>query len=238
MSDSQSHIFTVHQILAFACSAQRLNGEYVKNNELVIDRTDTSSDFTKSVYKHSNKTLMMVAMGLLSIKDTDEHRPPLLRLTPEDTDLASEIQKYYRRLSFNVIKGEDPFYTEINILLNSDTIPFNKLGFVACLPSTYARDYSKNRFKKIVDNVDRSYLAPVDSIVEDLDCEIIEVNRSKNYDAYNTHAIIDNKLIFWMSKNCLELGPCVLVKAKVKGHMHHWKHDIEMTHLNYVKAAQ
>lgn len=238
MSDSPSHKFTMHQLLSFACAAQRINGEYIKNNEMVIDRTDTTSDYTKSVYKHANKTLMMVAMGLITIKDTDEHRPPLLRITPEDDALATEIQKYYRRLSFSVIKGDDPFYTEINIILNAESVPLNKLGFVACLPSTFARDYSKNKFKKLLDTAEDGYLAEVNSTLYDLDSEIIEVKQSKNYDAYNVYAIIDNKLVFWMSKPLLELGPCVIVKAKVKGHMRHWQHDTATTHLNFVKAAQ
>jgi hypothetical protein len=238
MSDNTDHTFTVLQLLAFACAAQRLNGDYVKNSEMIIDRSNNDSDFTNAIYKHSNKHLIMTAMGLITIKDTDEHRPPLLRVTEEDETMASDIQKYYRRLSFNVIKGEDQFYTEINQLLNSEHVPFNKLGFIACLPSTYSRDYNKNRFKKLVDNLDQVYLADVGTTLEDLDSEIIEVNRSKNYDAYNIHAIIDNKLVFWVSKNALELGPCVIVKAKVKGHMHHWKHNIEVTQMNFVKAAQ
>ena len=41
-----------------------------------------------------------------------------------------------------------------------------------------------------------------------------------------------------MSKNELKLGPAVVVKAKVKDHAKHWKHETPVTRLNYVKAAQ
>jgi hypothetical protein len=86
--------------------------------------------------------------------------------------------------------------------------------------------------------LDDSHLAPINSNIIDKDCEVLNSQRSKNFDAWNIDAIIDNKLVSWMSKINLKPGACVVVKAKVKDHNKHWKHEISVTRLNYVKAAQ
>jgi hypothetical protein len=72
----------------------------------------------------------------------------------------------------------------------------------------------------------------------DKDCEIIKCKKSKNYDAFNIDAIIDNKLTSWMSKPMLQMGPCVLIKGKIKDHSKHWQQPVDVTRLNYVKAFQ
>jgi hypothetical protein len=45
-------------------------------------------------------------------------------------------------------------------------------------------------------------------------------------------------MVSWLNKTNLNLGACVIVKAKVKDHSKHWKHQNDVTRLNYVKAAQ
>jgi hypothetical protein len=42
----------------------------------------------------------------------------------------------------------------------------------------------------------------------------------------------------WLNKTDLNLGACVINKAKVKDHTKHWKHQNDVTRLNFVKAAQ
>jgi hypothetical protein len=126
----------------------------------------------------------------------------------------------------------------VNSLLNSECIPLNKFGFIACLPSVYKRDYAITQTNKRVKTLDLEYLASIGSTVEDQDCEILSSRRSKNFDAWNIDAIIDNKMVSWFSKVDLKPGNCVVVKAKVKDHSAHWKHQNPVTRLNYVKAAQ
>jgi hypothetical protein len=45
-------------------------------------------------------------------------------------------------------------------------------------------------------------------------------------------------MVSWINKTSLDLGAGVIVKAKVKDHSKHWKHQNDVTRLNYVKAAQ
>ena len=118
---------------------------------------------------------------------------------------------------------------------NQEEVPINKLGFVACLPQTYLRD----RYELTIKQADQGHLADVGTELVDKDCEIIKVNRSKNYDAYNVDAIIDNKLVFFQTKKENQVGPCVILSAKVKNHFNHWKYTtVPVTALNYVKVFQ
>ena len=105
------------------------------------------------------------------------------------------------------------------------------------LPSVYDKDSNKTRAKKALKDCEAGVVGAVDDELRDLDSEIVEVKKSKTYDAYNVLAIVDNKIVSWMSKYELKLGNTVIVKAKVKDHAKHWKHDIPVTRLNYVKAA-
>jgi hypothetical protein len=229
--------FPLQTMLELACAAQRTNKEYRKDLDAVYADGEISGKIL--YYKYPNRQLMLVTLG----EDKTQYnasfpKPELLCTNLEDRDLANEIQKYYRRLAFAAIQGDNEFQTEVNSLLNSEEIPLNKLGFIACLPSVYKRDYAKNQIEKRVKNLDEGYLDEIGAQVFDKDCEIMSSQRSKNFDAWNIDAIIDNKMVSWMSKTDLKIGNCVVVKAKVKDHSKHWKHENPVTRLNFVKAAQ
>lgn len=226
--------YPLQQVLELACAAQRINKDYVKVTEPVY-----SNDNKILSYKWDNKMLITAVLDPSRYNNLEAgHKPMLISTNMEDHELAEEIKKFYRRLAFVAIKGENEFQTEVNVLLESETIPLNKLGFIACLPSVFKREYGRYILEKRVKDADDSYLANIGENLLDLDSEILSCQRSKNFDAYNIDAIIDNKLVSWMSKYELKLGPAVIVKAKVKDHSSHWKHNISVTRLNFVKAAQ
>jgi hypothetical protein len=224
--------FSVQQILELACAAQRVNGDYIKETLWVYD------DEMKPLYrKEPNKFLMLFTLGCQPHYD-DAHRPDLLKITQEDQTQAEEIRKYFRKFMFGAIAGENEFQTEVNTILNSDTVKQNKFGFIACLPSVMARDVKKTIIKKTLRDCDNEPLAQAETKLDDLDCEIVEVKRSNNFDAWNISAIINNKIVSWFSKNELKPGPCVVIKAKVKTHGENWTTKKVETRLNYVKVAQ
>lgn len=227
--------YSLQTLLELACAAQRVNKEYRKELEPVY-----SDDLSKVMYyKYPNRQLILLAIGEDKTNyGPDFPKPELLCSNLEDKELANEIQKYYRRLAFAAIQGENEFLTEVNSLLNAEEVPLNKLGFIACLPSVYKRDYGRAVIEKRSKSVDEGYLDEIGSNVLDKDCEIVSSQRSKNFDAWNIDAIIDNKMVSWMSKVDLKIGACVVVKAKVKDHVKHWKHGNDVTRLNYVKAVQ
>jgi hypothetical protein len=221
--------FPTQQILELACAAQRVNGTYVKETEAVY-----ADDGVLMYIKQPNKILMMLTLDdKMIIPDVKA-----LKVLPEDVARAEEIQKYYKRLLFAAIDGENEFLTTINTILNSANVKENQFGYVACLPSVQARDAVHNQIKKVARQVEEGFLGNEGDRLADLDCEILEVVKSKNFTGWNICAIINNKMASWMSQVELKRGPCVIVKAKVKAQGKHWKHQNDETRLNFVKAAQ
>lgn len=225
--------FSVEQVLHLACAAQRANKTYLKNPESVYD-----SEGKFLFIRHDNKSLIKFALGTFKTDNmAPEFAPQAIFIDESDKELTENIRKFYRRLVFAAVEGENEFLTEVNFLLNSETMPENKIGFIACLPSVYARDYAKNQMERRVKDLDEGYLGDIGSILLDKDCEILECTKSKNFDAWNTYAIIDNKMVSWMGKEA-KLGPAVVRSAKVKAYGDHWKYKNDVTRLHYVKVFQ
>jgi hypothetical protein len=226
--------FPTQQVLELACAAQRINGAYLKEEEAV------HADQGNILYfKISNKALMrytldpenqvLIGMEVYMTK---------LNILQEDVVLADAIKKHFRKFMFSAIDGENDFQTNVNSILNGDTVAINQFGYVACLPSVYVRDLVHTKIKKAARSVEDGYLGEIGSNLKDLDAEIISSIKSKNFEGYNIDAIINNRMVSWLSKTNLALGNCVIVKAKIKDHSKHWKHQNDVTRLNYVKAAQ
>jgi len=225
--------FPTQQVLELACAAQRVNGAYIKEETPVY-----SEDGVFMYLKHTNKIQMLCTLEPAIWTADPKEAPMPLRVSAEDIALAEEIKKYYKRLLFAAIEGENEFLTSINTILSGDAVKQNQFGYVACLPSVYVRDVAQNKIKKAVRQVEEGYLADIGATVKDLDAEILSSVKSKNFEGYNIDAIINNRMASWLSKVDLTIGPAVIVKAKVKDHTKHWKHQNDVTRLNFVKAAQ
>ena len=225
--------YSTQKVLELACAAQRTYSDYLKEPQSVFDKEG------KFLYiKHSNKELIKFALGITKNQYQQEYRPIDLILAPEDTDQANEIRQFFKRLMFSAVAGTSEFETEVNSLLESENVPANKVGYIACLPSVYQRERAKKAVKKNLADCDSERLGEQGSNILDKDCEIIEVKRSKNFDAWNVLAIIDNKIVSWFNKFELKVGPAVLVKGKIKDYRDNWQTKKIETRLNYVKVAQ
>ena len=226
--------FPTQQVLELACAAQRLNNGYLKEEEGVYAEQGNILYF-----KISNKALMrytldpaeQVIIGM-------EAYMTRLSITPEDTVLAEEIKKHFRKFMFSAIEGENDFQTNINNILTGQSVKMNQFGYIACLPSVYVRDLVQTKVKRAARQVEEGALAEIGSTITDLDAEIISSVKSKNFEGWNIDAIINNKMASWMNKTGLSLGPAVIIKAKVKDCNKHWKHQNDVTRLHYVKVAQ
>lgn len=224
--------FNVQEILELACAAQRVNGRYIKEVETLF-----ATDNKISAYIFDNKSLISFTLGELSW--TGDNAPFRLTITNEDKELVKEIRQFYKRLAFVVMADPDnSYFSEVMTLLHSTTMPKNKIGFIASLPGVYERDKVNSTLKKQAKSCEEGFLGNIGEVLYDLDSEIIQVIKSKNYEGWNIVAIVDNKGTSWFSKERLELGPCVIVKARISDHTKHWKYDFDTTRLNYVKAAQ
>ena len=225
--------FPTQQVLELACAAQRINGAYLKEPEPVY-----SNDNIYMYTKQTNKMLMLTTVDPAIWTADPKDSPMPLKIMSEDSAQAEEIKTYFKRLLFAAIEGENEFQTNINSFLSSENIETKNFGYIACLPSVYARDKTHNKIKKAARQVEEGFLGNEGDRLKDLDAEILEVNKSKNFEGWNICAIINNKMASWMSQAELKCGPCVVVKAKIKAQGKHWKHQNDETRLNYVKAAQ
>jgi hypothetical protein len=227
-------LYPVQKVLELACAAQRTNQSYIKMAEYKYD------DSGKFMFvKHDNKTLIKHSLGIEKYSNTEqEFRPMQLFIEQQDKELSDEIRNYYKRLMFAAIKADNEFQTEIFSLLMSEEMEQGKIGWIASLPSVYERDVSKSRLDKAYRNADIGFLADVGQVLLDKDCEILQVKKSKNFEGYGVHAIIDNKIVSWYSRNILTVGPAVMIKCKIKEHSENWQTKKPETRLNYVKIAQ
>jgi hypothetical protein len=225
--------FPTQQVLELACAAQRINGAYIKEEAPVY-----SEDGAFMYLKHTNKIQMLCTLDHTIWTADPKDAPMPLKVQAEDVALAEEIRKYFKRLLFAAIEGENEFQTNINSILSGEEVKQNQFGYVACLPSVYVRDLAQAKVKRAARSVEEGALAEIGSTVKDLDAEIISSVKSKNFEGWNIDAIINNKMVSWMNKTNLNLGPAVIVKAKVKDCNKHWKHQNDVTRLHYVKAAQ
>jgi hypothetical protein len=226
--------YATQTVLELACAAYRTYGAYLKESEYKHD------DEGRFLYvKHANKDLVKYALGILKYDNTEqEFRPIDLVVTPEDIEQAEEIKKYFRRYLFSAVKGQSEFETEVNTLLESEKILDKKVGYIACLPQTYLRDKERNSLEKKLKSCKDMHLADVGCQIVDKDSEILRVARSKNFDAWNVLAIVDEKIVSWMSSKEVLVGPAVIQKAKVKGFGENYQTKKIETRLHYVKVAQ
>jgi len=223
-------LFPMMQVLELACAAQRVNGAYIKEDEPVY-----SDDGKVMFYKKSNRGLIAYTIDPPEV--SHEVITPL-EVTDEDREFAVDIKKYFRKLMFAAVEGSSQFLTDVNSILNSEEVGTNKFGYIASLPKVYRTDYSVHRLKKVSETLDEGYLGSIGEVVEDLDAEIMESYKSKNFDGWNITAIINNKMASWIGKKDLKIGPAVIVRARVKDYSKHYKHGNPVTRLHYVKAAQ
>ncbi len=220
--------FDSRRVLELACSAQRYNNSYVKYGTQQVDQHDPE----KIIITHDNKSLIRNALGLEC-----HSLIPLIKITTEDRKLADDITNYFKRLIFAAIEGENEFQTTVYELLNSGKVQSNQFGYIACLPSVYARELEKKNFKQQCKTFDDAYLAPIGSKIVNRNCEILNVTKSKNYDSmWNVTGVIDNKLVSWMSKSDMILGGCVISRANIKDHSTRWDTNAMVTRLHYVKV--
>lgn len=224
--------YNTQDALILACAAHHQNGGYLKEPVPVL-----TSDGKVIYQQYANKDIILFNLRAPNIPD-HAIAPLAIKITDRDREMAENIRKFFRRLVFTAVKNEEDFWTQVNALLINDTVPKNRMGYIACLPSMYIKEYARVQFERKIKDLTPEWLGPIGSEVLDRDCEIIEVKRSKNYDVWNICAIIDNKMVSWMSKPELIPGPCVLIKGKVKDNSLHWKFQCHETRLNYVKAFQ
>jgi len=198
--------YSTDEVFAAACAAQRINGEYLKEDKYLHD-TDGKAE------KVSNKKLTYQFLcGDFDVSD-------------EDRVLGQEVRQYCHSLTFKILQGKnlsDFEQTMLRIADNETVDGFYEIAVVSSLPASY--DRSKARLEQ--SNRLRDYqgcLSQAEGTTVDLDIEVVRCNYSNNWDTYYVtaiveNAIVENAVVFFAFRDQIEVGSKIRVMGKVKSH--------------------
>ena len=211
--------YTVSDVWAAACAAQRINGEYLKEEQWMRNATPPF------IAKRRSRDVMM---DFLTGVET---------LTDEDREAGEACRKFLQNdITFRTLKGstndfdrsvrqvlavEDRFYTVGNRY---------ELAVVACLPASWQKAIARqNKDERIMES-QGGLIGTVGKAVQ-LNIEVIGSVKSKQWDIYWIQAITDqDQAISFSNKESWDVGTHLTIRGKVKAHRDN------LTQLNYVKV--
>ena len=213
--------YSVSDVWAAACAAQRVNGEYVKEPQRVFDK-DTGLTHDA---KPRNRDLMM---EFLANPD---------RLLVEDVERGEHCRNFLQSdLTFRTLKGKiGEFDTAVKKVL-AVTEHFDnhyhkyELAIVACLPSSVARSEVRQRSEERVQFATGGLVGKIgDKVV--FTVEVLNSNYSQQYNVYWVRAINEaDQAVFFSSRESYDPGTNLTIKGTVKAHKQN------LTQLNRVKV--
>jgi len=206
--------YNVADVFAAASAAYRINGSYLKSDDITFHE---NGDHT--INNLANKTLVhQFLKGAFDI-------------CGEDREMGEKVRQYCNGLSFNIITGKtlSEFEQAMLSVADKETTDSNyDIAVVASLPASYDRAQARIQQDAMLREKSGTLNADIGSKVE-LDIEVVRCNYSNNWDTHFVTAIVDNAVVFFASRNKLELGSKLRIKGKVKAH----KED--RTQLSHVK---
>lgn len=206
--------YNVADVFAAASAAYRINGLYIKQDEITFHEGGGHT-----VDKIANKTLVhQFLKGAFDLRD-------------EDREMGERVRQHCNGLSFKIITGKtlSEFEQAILSVADKETTDSNyDIAVVASLPASYDRAQARIQQDAMLREKSGTLTDAVGVKVE-LDIEVVRCNYSNNWDTHFVTATIDNAVVFFASRNKLELGSKLRIKGKVKAH----KED--RTQLSHVK---
>ena len=206
--------YNVADVFAAASAAYRINGSYLKSDDITFHE---NGDHT--INNLANKTLVhQFLKGAFDIRD-------------EDREMGEKVRQYCNGLSFNIITGKtlSEFEQAMLSVADKETTDSNyDIAVVASLPASYDRAQARIQQDAMLREKSGTLTDAVGDKVE-LDIEVVRCNYSNNWDTHFVTATVDNAVVFFATRNKLELGSKLRIKGKVKAH----KED--RTQLSHVK---
>jgi hypothetical protein len=206
--------YNVADVFAAACAAFRINGSYIKQDEVTFHENGNHT-----VDKIANKTLVhQFLKGAFDLRD-------------EDREMGEKVRQHCNGLSFKIITGKtlSEFEQAMLTIADKETTDSNyDIAVVASLPASYERAQVRIRQDAMLREKSGTLTDNVGDKVE-LDIEVVRCNYSNNWDTHFVTATVDNAVVFFASRNKLDIGAKLRIKGKVKAH----KED--RTQLSHVK---
>ena len=209
--------YSTNEVFAAACAAQRINGEYLKDDKNIYD----TDGYVAKVEKIANKKL------------TSKFLQGDFEITDEDREQGQEVRQYCHSLTFKILQGKtlsDFEQTMLQIADKETITSFYDIAVVSSLPASYERSKARQeQSSRLRDH--QGCLNQAEGTKVELDIEVVRCNYSNNWDTNFVTAIVDNAVVFFAFRDKIELGSKIRVKGKIKSH----KED--RTQLSHVKIV-
>ena len=213
--------YSVSDVWAAACAAQRINGEYVKEPQRVFDK-DTGLTYDR---KRRNRDVMM---------DFLTHPE---NLTVDDVERGEYCRNFLQSdLTFRSLKGTLTEFDTATRKVLAVTDHFSshlhkyELAIVACLPASVERTETRQNADQRIKFAAGGHIGkPGDKVTANV--EVVSAAYSKEYNIYWIRGITDqDQAVTFSNKESWDVGTHFTIQGKVKAHRDN------LTQLNYVKV--
>lgn len=196
--------YSTDEVFAAACAAQRINGEYLKDDKILYD----TDGYVEKVEKIANKKLTSQFLrGDFDIND-------------EDRALGQEVRQYCNSLTFKILQGKtlSDFEQVMLSVADKETVDsFYEIAVVSSLPASYERYKARAETDRRVRDTN-GFVGDMGDRV-DLKVNVVKCFYSRNWNVYFITAITENnKSVFFSSRNQIDIGKSLNVRGTVKSH--------------------
>lgn len=222
---AQAVQLTADQVWAAACAAQRINGEYLKNDEVTYPPGTTPYPLGAPAPIYGRKANKHLMRDILN-------DPTGSQILQEDIDNGADCRKHYQGLMLKELAGTltNGFLRAIYLLSAQDefkSTDYIQLAQLSAAPQGWKRDV------KQADNIEKAQAGTYvgnagDKVTGELD--VTGCNYSVTYGIYFVHGFLDGNAVFFAFKSKLDPG-----KIRIKGSVKAQRNN-KTTQLNRVKV--
>lgn len=219
--------FTAIEALSMACAIYRTNG-YTSTSTYLVNDPSNEQRWTNKDH------LIYQLMPSLASKDYNS----LFKVKREDLDVACDIVKFYRKLSFGLLGGElNDYMQRVFSSTQNEMVGLNELGIIASIPKIYERDIQEKFLKDEAKKTIQEYIGQEGETVT-LNIRYLRTKYVEKIECYAHEAVTStNYLVNFLSKKQLgSLGDEQQIQARVKKHTQNFTTKTAETQLNYVKV--
>lgn len=209
--------FDILTAFSAACAAQRINGEYLKQD---VNLYDDAGSFIRAD-KIANKILMTNILC-----DTTG-------ITDADREQAGLVIKHCQGISFKLIMGKSlSDFEQVMLRLADQQTVSSKydLAVIASLPATYERSQVRHEIDVRLRQANGILDCAINTKIEE-EIEVVRCNYSNAWSTfYVTGLTASENVVFFAFRSQLEVGSKINIKGKIKAHKEN------RTQLSHVKV--
>lgn len=213
--------YTVNDVWAAACAADRVNGGYFKE-----DRFEYSDNQPPKLINRRNRDVMMQFLA----------NPG--QLLVEDAERGEQCREFLKSdLTFRALQNKTTSFDDAvrKVLAVEERFDTRQdryeLAIVACLPASVTRSQARQTVDERVRFAGGGLIGNLGNKVVLKDVEVISANYSQQYNIYWIRGVTDqDQVVLFSNKESFDVGSHLTIQGKVKAHRDN------LTQLNYVKV--